>query len=78
MISHPLTIGHLEVSVSASPGIVLADANATAESLLGDSAAAMYLAKGLGRHRIEYFDADQRSLSGQRLANTTALRLAIE
>ncbi len=78
VISRPWMIGELEMSVTASLGIVLADKDATAESLLRDSDAAMYLAKGLGRNRIEFFDEVQRSKAELRLGVATALRRAIE
>ncbi len=77
VISRPWMIGELEMSVTASLGIVLADKDATAESLLRDSDAAMYLAKGLGRNRIEFFDEVQRSKAELRLGLATALRRAI-
>jgi diguanylate cyclase (GGDEF)-like protein/PAS domain S-box-containing protein len=78
VISRPWMIGEVEMSVTASLGIVLADKDATAESLLRDSDAAMYLAKGLGRNRIEFFDEVQRSKAEIRLGVATALRHAIE
>ncbi len=78
VISRPWMIGELEMSVTASLGIVLADKDATAESLLRDSDAAMYLAKGLGRNRIEFFDELQRSKAELRLGVATALRRAID
>ena len=78
VISRPWMIGEVEMSVTASLGIVLADKDATAESLLRDSDAAMYLAKGLGRNRIEFFDEVQRSKAELRLGVATALRRAIQ
>ncbi|MFZ0667963.1 MAG: EAL domain-containing protein [Acidimicrobiales bacterium] len=77
-IDDPWVIGGHEVSVTASIGIVLADEHATSESLLRDSDAAMYLAKELGRNRIEFFDEKLRVKAEHRFATISALRGALE
>ncbi len=64
--------------MTASLGIAIADANATPESLLRDSDAAMYRAKERGRGRIELFDEALRSKVERRLATASALHRALE
>ena len=71
-------VGHLEVQVTASIGIAMADADATTESLLGDSDAAMYVAKALGRDRIETFESALRSSAERRIGTAADLRHALE
>ncbi|MGZ8758668.1 MAG: PAS domain S-box protein [Aeromicrobium sp.] len=77
-LSQPGPIGEQESSVKASLGIALADENATPESLLRDSEAAMYRAKDRGRARIELFDEALRSRAERRFAMVAALRRALE
>ncbi len=71
-------IGDQDVHVSASIGVVTSDANATAESLLRDSDAAMYRAKTLGRDRIELFDGAMRDHSERKLVIASSLRHALQ
>ena len=63
-IDAPWIIDGHELSVTASLGIVLADDRVTPDSLLRDSDAAMYLAKGLGRNRTEFFRQGVTSQGG--------------
>jgi len=77
-LSQLLDHGGHEVSVTASLGIVLADEHATPESLLRDSDAAMYLAKGQGRNRIEFFDEKLRLKAERRFTTISALRRALQ
>jgi diguanylate cyclase (GGDEF)-like protein/PAS domain S-box-containing protein len=77
-VSQPFLIGDQPLKANASLGIALADRNATPESLLRDSAAAMHRAKQRGRSRIELFDATLRSTAERRFATGTALRQALE
>ncbi|MEO5842430.1 MAG: EAL domain-containing protein, partial [Acidimicrobiales bacterium] len=77
-LSQPCVIGGQDVHVTASLGIALADDQATPESLLRDSDAAMYRAKERGRGRIEVFDEAVRSKAARRLATESALRRALE
>jgi diguanylate cyclase (GGDEF)-like protein/PAS domain S-box-containing protein len=77
-VSQPCLIGEQEVTVTASLGIALADADATPESLLRDSDAAMFFAKERGRGRIERFDQALRSKVERRLATASSLRRALE
>ena len=55
------------MSVTATFGIVLADKDRDGGELVRDSDAAMYLAKGLGRNRLEFFDEVRRSKAEIRL-----------
>jgi EAL domain-containing protein (putative c-di-GMP-specific phosphodiesterase class I) len=71
-------IAEQEVTVTASVGIAFADENATPESLVRDSDAALYLAKARGRNRIEMFDEVLRSKGERRMATASALRRALE
>ena len=77
-LSQPCRIGSQEMSVTASLGIAVADGNATPDSLLRDSDAAMYRAKDRGRSRIELFDEALRSKTERRQATASALRCALE
>jgi diguanylate cyclase (GGDEF)-like protein/PAS domain S-box-containing protein len=77
-LSQPCVIGGQDVHVTASLGIAIADEQATPESLLRDSDAAMYRAKERGRGRIEVFDEAVRSKVARRLATESALRRALE
>ena len=73
----PYRIGGQELSVTASLGIAIADVDATPETLLRDSDAAMYRAKKRGRDRIELFDESLRSNTERRTATVSALRGAL-
>ena len=77
-LSLPCVVGDHEINVTASLGIAIADDDATPESLLRDSDAAMYRAKERGRGRIEMFDEALRSSVGRRLTTASALRQALE
>jgi diguanylate cyclase (GGDEF)-like protein/PAS domain S-box-containing protein len=76
-VQQPCLIGDNEVSVTASLGIVAADELATPESLLRDSDTAMYVAKSLGRNRVESFRESLRGKAERHLATTSALRHAL-
>jgi predicted signal transduction protein with EAL and GGDEF domain len=77
-LSPPCLIGDQEISVTASLGIAIADEQATPESLLRDSDAAMYRAKERGGGRIEIFDEALRSKVERRLNTASALQRALE
>jgi diguanylate cyclase (GGDEF)-like protein/PAS domain S-box-containing protein len=74
----PALLGGQELTVSASVGIALADDEATPESLLRDSAAAMSRAKERGLGIVEVFDEALRSKTESQFAMTWALRRALE
>ncbi len=77
-INMPFLVGTNELHITASMGIARADENATLESLLGDGDAAMYVAKRLGRDRVEVFDNTLRATAEGRMATASALRHALE
>jgi diguanylate cyclase (GGDEF)-like protein/PAS domain S-box-containing protein len=74
----PLRIGHVNLEVTASLGVAVAEEGSTPESLLRDSDAAMYRAKERGRGRIERFDQAMRSSAEDQLTTLSALRDALE
>ena len=78
VLSESCMIGNQDVNVTASLGIAISDDDATPESLLRDSDAAMYRAKERGRGRIEVFDETVRAKAARRLATESALRRALE
>jgi EAL domain-containing protein (putative c-di-GMP-specific phosphodiesterase class I) len=71
-------ISNQEMNITASLGIAIADEDATPESLLQDSDAAMHRAKRRGRGRVELFDEALRFQAERRLATGSALRQALE
>jgi diguanylate cyclase (GGDEF)-like protein/PAS domain S-box-containing protein len=77
-LSRPFPIASKDVHVTASLGTAVADDGATPESLLADSDAAMYVAKGLGRDRTEMFDNALRFDAERRIAMLSDLRHALE
>ncbi|MCU1358878.1 MAG: hypothetical protein JWN99_167, partial [Ilumatobacteraceae bacterium] len=77
-LAQPWYIGNQEMNVSASLGVAIADQDATPDSLLRDSDAAMYRAKERGRGRVELFDETLRSKAEHRLATASALHRALE
>jgi diguanylate cyclase (GGDEF)-like protein/PAS domain S-box-containing protein len=77
-LGQPGTIGGQNVHVTACIGIAVADDDATPETLLRDSGAAMYRAKLAGQGRIAHFDDAVRVLAAQRSAMAASLRHAIE
>jgi EAL domain-containing protein (putative c-di-GMP-specific phosphodiesterase class I) len=63
--------------VSTSIGLALADADATAETLLRDADAALYLAKDHGRDQVARFDDELRTNVVTRLQTEHELRDAV-
>jgi len=53
----PIDIGNLPVRITVSIGIAAVDANASVESSIGHSDAAMYAAKQSGRNQVKLWDA---------------------
>ena len=77
-LEQPIVVGGRELFVSASVGIVVADArHANADSLLRDADVAMYRAKEGGGGRYEIFDAELRARVLRRLTVEHELRGAI-
>jgi diguanylate cyclase (GGDEF)-like protein/PAS domain S-box-containing protein len=77
-LNQPCTVGNQQISFTASLGIAVSNQDATPETLLRDSDAAMYRAKERGPGRIELFDAVLRSKIERRLATASALRRGVE
>jgi len=78
-LDEPFTLGSDTVFVTASIGIALPSRErTTAEALLRDADAAMYLAKDHGRARYEFFDAALRRNAVERMRTETALRWALD
>ena len=77
-LSRPIVVDGRELFVSASVGIVVADARvAVADSLLRDADVAMYRAKESGGGRYEIFDAKLRARVLRRLTVEQELRGAV-
>ena len=77
-LSKPFSIWNHEMTITACVGIAISDENATPESLLRDSDAAMYRAKERGRGSIELFDEELRTRVERRMETESALRQALE
>ena len=77
-VSEPLTLEGHEVSVSPSIGIsVFPRDGATADALIKDADAAMYLAKERGRSNYQFFDAKLSEAAYRTLELETRLRHAV-
>jgi diguanylate cyclase (GGDEF)-like protein/PAS domain S-box-containing protein len=63
----PVEIESLPVTISASVGIAVADAESTATSLLRDADVAMYHAKAMGRGRSVVYEQAMRDASVERV-----------
>jgi diguanylate cyclase (GGDEF)-like protein/PAS domain S-box-containing protein len=74
----PVDVGSGEVFLTVSQGVAFAGDGETAESLLQEADAAMYLAKHLGRGRIQVADAGMTGQASRQLDLETALRQAID
>ena len=77
-LSSPCDIAGHELRITASLGIAISTTEATPESLLRDSDAAMYRAKERGGGRIELFDDALRYIAKRRFATASALHRALE
>ncbi|HEX8084959.1 MAG TPA: EAL domain-containing protein [Solirubrobacteraceae bacterium] len=76
--TEPFVLGGEEHHLTASVGIALADATASAPGdLLRNADAAMYLAKERGRARFETFDEELRARALERVAIERELRDAV-
>ena len=74
----PFRVQDMDIVVTASIGLVVADSGATPDELLRDADAAMYHAKDRGRSRIEMFDHDLRDRAASKLQSAIELRGALE
>jgi diguanylate cyclase (GGDEF)-like protein/PAS domain S-box-containing protein len=73
----PIVIAGRRLVVSASIGVAYADAGATADTLLRDADAALYLAKDGGRDQVAHFDDDVRTGVVARIQTEHELREAV-
>lgn len=71
-------VGHHEVRVRASGGVVLVEEQAEGRDLLSEADAAMYLAKRRGRGRFERFGPAMREEAAHRLALEEQLHAALD
>jgi diguanylate cyclase (GGDEF)-like protein/PAS domain S-box-containing protein len=77
-LKEPIQLASREVQITASLGVVLAEAGISdAASLLRDADIAMYEAKANGRARVAVFDTAARVALQQQLELMTDLRLAV-
>ena len=77
--SAPVSLGSQTCQVSASIGIALyPDSGGDERTLMKNADTAMYLAKEKGKNNFQFYSADTRSPSLDRLAVETALRSALE
>jgi diguanylate cyclase (GGDEF)-like protein/PAS domain S-box-containing protein len=74
----PFPLRGMDMFVSASIGLVVADPDAEPDELLQDADVAMYRAKERGRSRMELFDDELRDRASLTLQSSTALRGALE
>jgi diguanylate cyclase (GGDEF)-like protein/PAS domain S-box-containing protein len=72
-LSTPIEVAGKPVTISASLGIAVGDAEATAASLLRDADVAMYRAKSSGKGRWVVHDSEMRSAAIERLQLETDL-----
>ncbi len=78
-IAEPITIGDVELSVTASVGIACYPDNGDdIETLLRNADAAMYAAKEMGRDRYQFYSQEMNAHARQRLMLESDLRRAIE
>ncbi|HET9443482.1 MAG TPA: bifunctional diguanylate cyclase/phosphodiesterase, partial [Acidimicrobiales bacterium] len=77
-MQEPLEVDGLELVVTASIGVTIAQPGASVDSLLRDADTAMYEAKARGRSRTETFDRHLRERADARLELERALRRAVE
>ena len=73
----PIRIGPMELFLTASAGVAVAD-GADASTLVSNADAAMYQAKANGRDQIAMFTADLRARTVQRLETAQELRSALD
>jgi diguanylate cyclase (GGDEF)-like protein/PAS domain S-box-containing protein len=74
----PISVDEAEVFLTVSQGVAFAERGDTAEALLQEADAAMYLAKQAGRGLIHIADADLLGQASRQLDLETALRQATE
>jgi diguanylate cyclase (GGDEF)-like protein/PAS domain S-box-containing protein len=73
----PFHLGGRQIGMTASLGLVFAEAHGDAESLIRDADAALFRAKDAGRDRIVVFDAEIRDAALARIEIEADLREAL-
>jgi diguanylate cyclase (GGDEF)-like protein/PAS domain S-box-containing protein len=73
----PFDLGGRQIVMTASIGLVFADAHGDAESLIRDADAALFRAKDTGRDRIVVFDDQMRAAALARIETEADLRDAL-
>jgi diguanylate cyclase (GGDEF)-like protein/PAS domain S-box-containing protein len=76
-VSRPVELDRARPVITASIGIVRADADSTPEALLRDADASMYRAKESGRNRMHHFDSSVHGAAVERLQLEAGLRQAL-
>jgi diguanylate cyclase (GGDEF)-like protein/PAS domain S-box-containing protein len=76
-VHEPLSLGGDDIRVTGSAGISVSNDHSTPESLLRSADFAMYRAKRTGSSSVEHYDVELHESVEQRLATTSALRLAL-
>ncbi|HSH58638.1 MAG TPA: EAL domain-containing protein, partial [Acidimicrobiales bacterium] len=77
-VSEPIELRGRELRLTASIGVAVSDGRGSAEDLLREAEAAMYLAKERGRDRYELFHEDLQTAAVKRLDTENDLRRAIQ
>ena len=77
-LTAPVTLGDHDVTVSASIGIAIADAESSATSLLRDADVAMYQAKTTGKASWVIYEPTMRAAAVQRLQLENELAQALD
>lgn len=73
-VSEEIRLGSSEISITASIGVAIAEAESDPHRVLAGADAAMYRAKDLGRARYELFNEEMRAEAMRRLVLEHALR----
>ena len=77
-VAEPVVLDGVELFVTTSVGIAVAEAGQDAATLLRDADAALYRAKERGKNRAEVFDDEVRAAVAERMAVESALHRAVE
>jgi diguanylate cyclase (GGDEF)-like protein/PAS domain S-box-containing protein len=77
VLQAPFSVQGMDIFVTASIGLVIADLDANPDGLLRDADAAMYQAKQRGRSRLEMFDQELRDRAASKLQSAAELRRAL-